>query len=135
MSVTVLKVQSNGNEDSTIVTLARVKHTDGTDITTSNISTITFSVHKKSDDSQVIAPTGLVPLSSFIHVPPITDGIRWGIIDDDESVQGFNFEHVVPETAFPDGPEVYEIVYTFTTTSGRVFTFKVEHRVDNTFVS
>lgn len=127
--MTVTLIKSNGNEDSGIIALARVKHDDGSDITEANMTSINRTVSKKSDGSNVSGPTSLT-LADVIHDPPIED-VRYGIIDPDETIQGMNFEDPVDDTNFPDGPEIYEILYLFETNSGFKFTLKVEHTVDN----
>lgn len=130
MRKTVTFIRSNGNEDSGIIPLARVKHDDGSDITEPNMTSITRTVSKKTDGSNVSGPTVLT-LGAVIHDPPIEDAVRWGINDPDESIQGFNFEDPVADTNFPDGPEIYEVLYRFETNSGFKFTLRVEHNVDN----
>ncbi len=121
-------ISSCGLEDSVIVTLLRLKNiTTGLDLLQADINAgggIVFSVNRKSDGLEIIAET-IIPTTAVSDV--ILNDPRWGIIDNDETTQGFNFEHLVPQTAFPEGNETYEIRYTWTDNALNKWNFRVDH--------
>lgn len=103
-------------EDTAAIFLARVVNADGDLLTTSNISSMVYTVY---DAGVAVAGHNGASLTvaDVIFDTVVTSGsdVHWPYPD---SARGYNFKAIIAGTAWADADETRRIVFTATPTSG-----------------
>ena len=100
-------------EDSGFHLMARIVGDDAAVITQSDISSIAYSVHDKSDGSETA--TGSLTVANVVYDTLQTDS-RWTV-----DATGYNFRWAVPASIPATGGKTYQLEIAFTPASGEVF--------------
>lgn len=110
-------------EDSGPTVLMRIVGQGGTNITQSDINTITYQVNNidSADSTTATASSTGLTVSSVVYNTLQRDAL-WknedGEYIDDE---GYNFKHALPASAFPVPSKLYHVKYRFTPASGEAW--------------
>lgn len=128
MSVVAQQFVRNAMEDSSSYALARVMNKSSAHnmvaAVAADLTSISRSVFEYTagvlGTTAIIGPTTLV--TADVMLVSLSTGDIWTL-----DTTGFNFIDTVPTTAFPTGGSVYNLRYTFTTTTSLTFilTYKV----------
>lgn len=101
-------------EDGGAVNLARVTNYTGSNVTQASLTSIHYSVYDLTSSTLTVSSTSLT-VSGVVYDTLQTSAI-WTL-----DSTGYNFLHVLPASALPDGDHVYRVDYKFTPSSGEVF--------------
>ena len=104
-------------EDSVAVFLVRIAGVDGVNLTQASLTAVSYAVF--DPDGQEILSGDLV-IADVIFDTLQTGDPRWERCCPSD-VEGFNFRHVMPATAFPTGGATNRVEYKFTDTNGYVY--------------
>lgn len=106
-------------EDSAAILMARLVDQDGEYITSGDIDSITCEVYDLTDtDGSAIATPSVVVATTVFDSLQATDAAKriW-LVDS----TGYNFRHVLPPSALPDGNKTYRVEYLFSPVNGEDF--------------
>jgi hypothetical protein len=101
-------------EDSGVILMARIVNDAGTLLTQATTTSITCKSYDTSD------PTGTPVTPTVVVASVIFDTLQTPDIWTEDST-GYNFKHVLPATAIPNGDRTYQVEYKITPTSGEAF--------------
>jgi len=101
------------------ILLNRVVGSSGSYITQATTSTITCAVDDMTTGMAVSVITPAIVVATAIY-----DQLQTGALWESKDATGYNFYHAMPATAFPTAGRLYRVIYTFTPTSGAVYTLR-----------
>ena len=116
-------------EGANLVVMARGRDIDAALLLQANVTAITY--HVQDEDGEVIAETGLTPVSSYIFDTLQTTQLdaRWT-----KDAIGYNFRHILAPTDLPNGGKKHWVTYKFTDSSSRVTKLGIEAPVTESYV-
>jgi hypothetical protein len=95
--------------------MARIAGADGAAITQASLTSITYGVFNKADDSAIVAAGTALTIADVVFDTLQTDD-RWTV-----DSTGYNFRHDATAATFVTGDVVHRFEYKFTPTSGEAW--------------